>query len=376
LDHPSSTLLPSIPMDTTIAPTSTSQPSDLASTLLDLDAIVKNLLLLLSEKEKTVVVKRFNLDGTRRHTLEEIGKEFSVTRERIRQIEKNALAKMRRNVFNTALTHLHEFTSTYIEESGGVIREDILISKVVSVLQNADVNVDVNSIRLALFLHDDLGCIGNTIVFYPYIKQKSVTDYSLKNTAHKVVNQLRKYGDVKPINKLERDLDKILKDFNFSSSLFKSLMEIDKRVKVLDADQVGLYEWRHIHPRTLRDKIMFILRTGKESMHFVDIASKISEKDFDNKKVNIQAVHNELIRHPQFILIGRGIYALAEWGYEKGTVADVIEKILKEKNELGQDDIIKQVLKKRQVKEITIVLALKNNPNFERVGRKRYKLVK
>jgi hypothetical protein len=363
-------------MDTTIAPTSTSQPSDLASTLLDLDAIVKNLLLLLSEKEKTVVVKRFNLDGTRRHTLEEIGKEFSVTRERIRQIEKNALAKMRRNVFNTALTHLHEFTSTYIEESGGVIREDILISKVVSVLQNADVNVDVNSIRLALFLHDDLGCIGNTIVFYPYIKQKSVTDYSLKNTAHKVVNQLRKYGDVKPINKLERDLDKILKDFNFSSSLFKSLMEIDKRVKVLDADQVGLYEWRHIHPRTLRDKIMFILRTGKESMHFVDIASKISEKDFDNKKVNIQAVHNELIRHPQFILIGRGIYALAEWGYEKGTVADVIEKILKEKNELGQDDIIKQVLKKRQVKEITIVLALKNNPNFERVGRKRYKLVK
>lgn len=376
MDHPSSTLLPSIPMDTTIAPTSTSQPSDLASTLLDLDAIVKNLLLLLSEKEKTVVVKRFNLDGTRRHTLEEIGKEFSVTRERIRQIEKNALAKMRRNVFNTALTHLHEFTSTYIEESGGVIREDILISKVVSVLQNADVNVDVNSIRLALFLHDDLGCIGNTIVFYPYIKQKSVTDYSLKNTAHKVVNQLRKYGDVKPINKLERDLDKILKDFNFSSSLFKSLMEIDKRVKVLDADQVGLYEWRHIHPRTLRDKIMFILRTGKESMHFVDIASKISEKDFDNKKVNIQAVHNELIRHPQFILIGRGIYALAEWGYEKGTVADVIEKILKEKNELGQDDIIKQVLKKRQVKEITIVLALKNNPNFERVGRKRYKLVK
>ena len=72
------------------------------------------------------------------------------------------------------------------------------------------------------------------------------------------------------------------------------------------------------------------------------------------------------------MLIGRGIYAMAEWGYERGTVADVIVRILADKGELDMDDIIAEVLKKRQVKKITIQLALKNTDKFERVGRKRY----
>ena len=109
-------------------------------------------------------------------------------------------------------------------------------------------------------------------------------------------------------------------------------------------------------------------------MHFVDICEKITEADFDNRRVNLQAVHNELIRHEQFILIGRGIYALVEWGYERGTVAEVVEKILTEKGELSQDEIVDAVLEKRQVKKITIVLALKNDSKFVRVGRKRYKI--
>jgi hypothetical protein len=40
-------------------------------------------------------------------------------------------------------------------------------------------------------------------------------------------------------------------------------------------------------------------------------------------------VHNELIRNKDFVLVGRGIYALKEWGYEPGTVSHVIEAILK-----------------------------------------------
>lgn len=358
-------------MDTTFVP----QSSSLPATLMELDSIVKNLLLLLSEKEKVVVVKRFNLDGTRKHTLEEIGKDFSVTRERIRQIEKNALAKMRRNVFNTALTHIHSFSDLFIDENGGISKEDLLISRISSIVP-PNTKVDPNAVRLALHLHDDLDCIGNTIDFYPYVKRRNISDYSLRSTSHKVVNQLRKYGDIKPISRLEKDFEKILKDFNLSGKSFKSLMEIDKRLKVVDNDKIGLYEWRHIHPRTLRDKIMFILRSEKSPMHFVEIAKRIAGKNFDNKKVNVQAVHNELIRHPHFVLIGRGIYALKEWGYEKGTVADVVVKLLKEKGEMNQDDIIKNVLKNRQVKEITIVLALKNSKKFERVGRKRYKLAK
>ncbi|MBT3865107.1 hypothetical protein HOE67_02385 [Candidatus Peregrinibacteria bacterium] len=357
--------------------TTPSSPPELASTLMDLDSVVQNLLLLLSEKEKTVIVKRFNLDSTRKHTLEEIGKDFSVTRERIRQIEKNALAKMKRNVFNTALTHVHAFSDVILDECGGVSKEDLLVEKLLEASAVADnSNVDVNAVRLALSLHDDLERVGNTIDFYPYIKSKGISDYSLRNAASKTVNQLHKYGDIKPISRLERDLSATLKEFKLNGKLFKSLMGIDKRLKVVDMDKVGLYEWRHIHPRTLRDKIFFILRTEKKPMHFVEIAERISSRNFDNRKVNVQAVHNELIRHKQFVLIGRGIYALGEWGYEKGTVADVVIKILQEKKELSQDQIISEVLKQRKVKEITIVLALKNNARFERVGRKQYKLKK
>ena len=97
---------------------------------------------------------------------------------------------------------------------------------------------------------------------------------------------------------------------------------------------------------------------------------------FDNKRINLQAVHNELIRHDQFVLIGRGIYALKEWGYVEGTVADIIKDVLKDGKAKSQDAIIKEVLKQRQVKKITIILNLKNKPMFERIGREQYKLAK
>jgi hypothetical protein len=96
---------------------------------------------------------------------------------------------------------------------------------------------------------------------------------------------------------------------------------------------------------------------------------------FDSKRVNLQAVHNELIRCSDFVLIGRGIYALKEWGYQSGTVLEVIESVLKDAKEMEQEEIVKAVLERRQVKRITILLALKNAAKFTRVGRKQYRLV-
>ena len=344
-----------------------------SQTLVELKALVDNLLLLLSDKEKVVIKKRFNLDNSRRHTLEEIGQEFSVTRERVRQIEKNALSKMKRNVFNTSLKHLHDLVYKIVRDHGGLYREDELHSKLKEIV-SPDAKVNENNIHLALVLHEDIDCVGNTINFYPYLKEKAVPDYALKYASGHLINQLNKYGDVKNLGKIHVDLKDVFEKLNFDMIKMRSLVNIDKRLTLLDNDLVGLLEWRHIHPRTLRDKILYVFRNEKTYLHFTYIAEKITDSNFDNKKVNLQAVHNELIRHEQFILVGRGIYALKEWGYEKGTVADVIKNILKDKKELEQDKIIDLVLKKRQVKKITIVLALKNSRSFERTGRKRYKL--
>ena len=108
-------------------------------------------------------------------------------------------------------------------------------------------------------------------------------------------------------------------------------------------------------------------------MHFSDIAKGIRDSEFNRRSVTTQAIHNELIKDKRFVLIGRGIYALASWGYSRGTVADIITDILKNsETPLHRDEIVRQVLDKRQVKETTILLNLQSKPQFKRVAKATY----
>ncbi len=342
-------------------------------TLSEINETVLNLLLLLTPKEKEVILKRFDLQNSGKHTLEQIGQEFSVTRERVRQIERNALAKMRRNVFNTTLKSLHDFMTNVLKLHGGLISEDAMFSVLKSIIP-ANVNIDKSSTHLAFVLNDFVDCVGNTIMFQPYIKDKNLPDYSLKVASNKIVNELQKNGDLIKIDKLLSDITPLLNGTEINPVRIRSLVTIDKRITILNGDLIGLLEWRHINPRTLREKILYVLRKEQKPLHFNTISEKIMESKFDKRNINTQAVHNELIRHNQFVLIGRGIYALSDWGYEKGTVSDVLYKLLKENGEMNVEDIISNVLKQRQIKRITILLALKNNDKFKRIGRKIYAL--
>jgi RNA polymerase primary sigma factor len=71
-------------------------PEDSAATQLLKEQLAK-ILKTLSEREQKIIKMRFGIGGGRSHTLEEVGAEFSVTRERIRQIEAKALSKLRKN---------------------------------------------------------------------------------------------------------------------------------------------------------------------------------------------------------------------------------------------------------------------------------------
>ena len=156
-----------------------------------------------------------------------------------------------------------------------------------------------------------------------------------------------------------------------SRELILSCLQIDERLREIN-EGWGLTEWRFVRPRSIRDKVEIILKKSGEPLHFMEIANRIREAQFDHKNVTVQAVHNELIRYPQFVLVGRGLYALREWGYEPGTVADVIEKILKDKGPLSKKEIIVEVSKQRNVKVGTISLNLQKMPYFTRVGRAVY----
>ncbi|MBP9738938.1 hypothetical protein KBD20_04580, partial [Candidatus Saccharibacteria bacterium] len=140
-------------------------------------------------------------------------------------------------------------------------------------------------------------------------------------------------------------------------------------------DQWGLLKWPLVNPKNIRDKIYVILQEQGKPMHFSEISGKIKDSDFKRKDVTTQAIHNELIKDGRFVLIGRGIYALKEWGYAKGTVSDIITKILKKSKEpMHRDDIVREVLKSRQVKETTILLNLQGKKQFKRVAKATYEL--
>ena len=348
----------------------------LNDTLPKLRDIVNNLLVVLSQKEKHIIENRFSLNGRSKATLEKIGKEFNVTRERIRQIEKNALRKLQRNVGNTDLALLNEFARLILDRSDGLCEENKMVNEILKMSKHPD-GVDTSSAKLSISLDKGVEKINNTIHFRPYSRTAGISHDMIRRVCDRAYSLLKKRNDVFEMDKfLKAVKEKFVKDLIVTTRFIHSALELDRRIKIVSKG-VGLSVWRHINPRTLRDKIYFILRHDGKPMHYVDISNKIAGSSFDKKVVNVQAVHNELIRYVQFILIGRGIYALSEWGYSSGTVADVITDILNEaKKPLSRDEIVSGVLQRRQVKKITILLNLKNKPQFERVGRDKYKLTR
>jgi hypothetical protein len=139
-------------------------------------------------------------------------------------------------------------------------------------------------------------------------------------------------------------------------------------------DLWGLKNWPAVNPKSIRDRAFVALSKHTKPLHFSDIANHIERVTPSGRKVTTQAVHNELIKDDRFVLIGRGIYALGDWGYTAGTVADMIKAVLSEEQPLHKDEIVRRVLLRRQVKVTTITLNLQEKHHFERVAKATYKL--
>jgi Sigma-70, region 4 len=341
---------------------------------LNLSEIMEDMFLVLSQKEKDVIVKRFSLNNKPKMTLEKIGQEFSVTRERIRQIEKIALGKLKRTVTSTKLNEISLVAKEIMDNKGGVSTEKSLIAEILNVIGSSE-QVDAHIIRLSLNITPELEKTDKSNLYSPFWRLENVSEETVKQIITVGVSFLNKKGDVLDNGIIADHVQKTLagKDLHVEKETVISALEVDKRLKKMTSGY-GLMSWRHINPRSIRDKAYIVLKETTKPLHFIEIANKISEAGFDKKVVTTQAVHNELIRYDQFVLVGRGLYALKEWGYKKGTVADVIQELLDKKSPLSKQDIIQGVLKQRQVKKGTISLNLQKNAHFVRVGRAMYSL--
>ncbi len=320
------------------------------------------------DREREIVSRRSGL-FERKETLEQIGELLGITRERVRQLEKSVMLKLKSAGKEHALPGLDSFSQQVVgilKDSGNVVRVSDLANQLV---QGNDRN-EQSRIAFLCDLCPELIVISDDDQYYTAVADsKLFNEKSLKQATSKIVEAVTKLGSPKPIANVANEAS--LSD----NTQAEALASVSKQLASLNG-QWGLVKWPLVNPKNIRDKIYVILKQNGKHMHFNEIASAIKGSDFRRKDVTTQAIHNELIKDMRFVLVGRGIYALKEWGYEKGTVADIISKVLKDAGEpLHRDEIVKRVLKSRYVKETTILLNLQGKPQFKRVAKATYDLV-
>jgi hypothetical protein len=346
-----------------------SDASDLKQPTLDLKAGVTDVLSLIEqEREREIITRRFGLYD-RRETLEQIGELLGITRERVRQLEKAILIRLKiaaEDGKTEAVTSLEKTFVRTLSEMGRVARTQDLADRIYGRATNLQERAHVAFIATlapALTVIDENDTYFSAVGIAEYGDEKKV-----RAEVDDIVRTIKE-------NKEPMSLDQLHDKLGYEHpSHVSALASIAKQLAHL-RDSWGLTKWPTVNPKNIRDKIYVILADNKKPLHFSQIAKSIKDSSFKRKDVTTQAIHNELIKDKRFVLIGRGIYALDNWGYSKGTVSDIIAQVLKDSTEpLHRDEIVKRVLKSRQVKETTILLNLQSKPQFKRVAKATYTL--
>ena len=375
--------------------------------------IVNNLLGELADREKDVLTRRFGLHGQGKETLEKVGQAHKLTRERIRQIEVSSIKKLRQlEKLESYVDILKKVTSQLLEEHGGLMERQYLLNALAKFSLNGDgrekdeeiIHKSHLDFLISKLLPEEFEEVKDSELFLDFYKLKYQTLDHLEELARELVekvNGLKKIFKTEELidflTKLEsynKNLDKFNIPYSLDISRILDNSPVEEKMDAINSNKVlysilralreveqnkfghwGIYDWREIKPKTINDKIYLVLKNHGKPIHFAEIADHINQIGFDNKKANAATVHNELILDDKYVLVGRGLYGLKEWGYKEGTVADVIKDILAEVGgPLARDEIIDKVLEKRLVKKTTIILALMNREMFEKAGGK-YQLV-
>lgn len=319
------------------------------------------------EREREIVSRRFGLFD-RKETLEQIGELLGITRERVRQLEKSVMTRLKTAAEQGALPHIADLQTLFVkqlQEMGNTAR----VSELTARVGKDQSKLEQARIAFLAQLCPELIVINDDDHFHHSVAIKAVHDEkTFKARVNHVIDTIKKIGEPKPIEEIAAAAN--IED----PKHVEALASTSKHLATLNG-RWGLVRWPMVNPKNIRDKIYVILHENGKHMHFNEIAEAIKDSDFKRKEVTTQAIHNELIKDKRFVLIGRGIYALKEWGYERGTVADIITDVLKKANEpLHRDEIVKRVLKSRYVKETTILLNLQGKPQFKRVAKATYAL--
>ena len=199
---------------------------------LNLKEVVDDMFLVLTDKEKDVIIKRFSLNNKPRQTLDKIGKHYSVTRERIRQIENIALNKLRRTVSNTKLRLVNRLAKQYIEEEGGVMLEAEIINKMLQSIYSSS-QVDGSIIVLSLNCDAELRKSPRTATSEAFWMFKEIPSSHVRKIASASIMILKKHGEVMTEDQVISAVKNLnlFKDKAVTSQLVISCIKTDKRAQ-------------------------------------------------------------------------------------------------------------------------------------------------
>lgn len=331
--------------------------------------VVKRLVAVLGDRAQDVITSRFGLGSdTKRMTLEAIGKKYKITRERVRQIENYSIINIRKSKEYTKEKAVFDELKKLMNDLGGTIGEEVLLKHI-----SKDKSTQ-NQIHFLLVVGEDFHKEKEDNEF----KHRWTVDKELTKKIHTSLRNL--YATLSDDEiLLESDMvEKFLEHVKDVSDKYRN-EEIAKRwlhlSKLIDKNPLG--EWgkagsSNINAKGMRDYAFLVIRRHGSPIHFREVAKLITE--LFKKKAHVATTHNELIKDPRFVLVGRGLYALSEWGYMSGVVRDVIRGILEKNGPMTKEDIIKKVLNERYVKENTIMVNLQNTKFFKKQKDGKYSL--
>ncbi|MBM2817911.1 MAG: hypothetical protein HW401_501 [Parcubacteria group bacterium] len=331
----------------------------------------KKLMSALSDRSKEVMESRYGLGkNSERLTLEAIGQKYGITRERVRQIENHSIAAIRKSKYYTEEKEIFDELEQLIHTLGGVIVEKDLLDHI-----SKDKSIQ-NHINFLLVVGHPFKKIKEDDDF----KHRWYIDEDLSSKVHaslkKVYENLKDEDLISETEMIKAFMDNVkdMADKIKNEEMIRRWLSISKRIGKNPLGEWGKTSSPNITTKGMRDYAFLVIRKHGSPIHFKEVARIIGE--VFNKKAHIATCHNELIKDPRFVLVGRGLYALSEWGYMSGVVKDVIRKLLEKHGPLAKEEIIDKVMKERYVKENTIAVNLQNPKYFKRSKDGKYTFVK
>ncbi len=331
--------------------------------------VTKKLLSVLPERARDVLEKRYGLGADNaKHTLESIGQTYGITRERVRQIENYAIAAIQKSeVFSEFQAIFDELNESLEELGGGLLAEHTLLEEITkdAILQNH------------LFFLLVLGNPFSRKKENPSYAHRWYTNKDMADVVEKALRAVYKTLDKDELVTEEEILSRFKSELaevadTRDESVLRRWLLISKEI-----DKNPLGEWGpsaspNVRVKGVRDYAYLVVKRHGSPMHFREVASSIEE--LFAKKAHTATTHNELIKDERFVLVGRGLYALTEWGYSAGVVKDVLRELLEKHGPLTKDELIDKVRKERYVKDNTIVVNLQDANLFKKLPNGAYTL--